>query len=220
MLKGMFLKYPYNKEGSIFVTASSAKRNGKIYGIFKPQIPNKQETPWPESASELYRPSDRSLLAKLVPAFADRGCHVVSVTDPYSGIIGFLGRTRYFCFKKLLNCTHEVDWTLFQTHYFPENLVVPENRTWTSGYVARNPDHYTIEAVKTKAQIPHSNNYIIALPYSKALLKFFLIVIKEYQEKFSCIVKVSLRVSLSNLPHFTLRAAAFALHTYITVNSI
>jgi hypothetical protein len=37
--------------------------------------------PWPESASELYRPSDRSLSAKLVLIFADRGCHVVSVTD-------------------------------------------------------------------------------------------------------------------------------------------
>jgi hypothetical protein len=35
---------------------------------------------WPESASELYRPSDRRLLAKLVPTFADRGCRVVSVT--------------------------------------------------------------------------------------------------------------------------------------------
>jgi hypothetical protein len=33
---------------------------------------NKQ-TPWPESASELYRPSDSRLPAKLVPTFADRG---------------------------------------------------------------------------------------------------------------------------------------------------
>jgi hypothetical protein len=28
------------------------------------------------------RPTDRHLLAKLVPAFAVRGCHVVSMTDP------------------------------------------------------------------------------------------------------------------------------------------
>jgi hypothetical protein len=28
---------------------------------------------WPESASELYRLSDRRLTAKLVPTFADRG---------------------------------------------------------------------------------------------------------------------------------------------------
>jgi hypothetical protein len=29
-------------------------------------------TPWPQSESELYRPSDRRLSAKLVPTFADR----------------------------------------------------------------------------------------------------------------------------------------------------
>jgi hypothetical protein len=32
--------------------------------------------------SVMYRPSGRRLLAKLVPTFADRGCHVVSATDP------------------------------------------------------------------------------------------------------------------------------------------
>jgi hypothetical protein len=48
------------------------------------------KTPWSESASELYRPSDRRLSAKLVPIFADRGCHVVGVKDPYGRILGFL----------------------------------------------------------------------------------------------------------------------------------
>jgi hypothetical protein len=32
-----------------------------------------KETPWPESARELYRLSDRRFLAKLVQTFADRG---------------------------------------------------------------------------------------------------------------------------------------------------
>jgi hypothetical protein len=32
----------------------------------------KNETPWPESANELYRPSDLRLSAKLVRTFADR----------------------------------------------------------------------------------------------------------------------------------------------------
>jgi CBS-domain-containing membrane protein len=59
---------------------------------------NKQ-TPWSKSASELYRPSDRRLSAKLVPTFADRGCHVVSVTDSYGHILGFLDRSRYFSIK-------------------------------------------------------------------------------------------------------------------------
>jgi amino acid transporter len=47
---------------------------------------NKQQTPWSESASELYRPSDRRFSAKWLPTCADRGCYVVSVTSlwPYS----------------------------------------------------------------------------------------------------------------------------------------
>jgi hypothetical protein len=31
--------------------------------------------------------------------FADRGCHVVSVTDPYGRILGFLDRSRWFSIK-------------------------------------------------------------------------------------------------------------------------
>jgi hypothetical protein len=56
-------------------------------------------TPWPESASELYRPSDHPLSAKLVSTFADRGCYIISVTDPYGRILGFLDRSRYFFFQ-------------------------------------------------------------------------------------------------------------------------
>jgi hypothetical protein len=40
--------------------------------------------------SELYRTSDRCLSAKLVPTVADRGCHVLSMTDPYSRILALL----------------------------------------------------------------------------------------------------------------------------------
>jgi hypothetical protein len=45
------------------------------------------------------RPSDRCLSAKLMQTFADRGCHVVSVTDPHGRILGFLARSRYFFFQ-------------------------------------------------------------------------------------------------------------------------
>jgi hypothetical protein len=58
-----------------------------------------KKIPWPESTSELYQPSDRCLSAKLLPTFADRGCHVVSVIDPYSRILGFLDRSRYVFFQ-------------------------------------------------------------------------------------------------------------------------
>jgi CBS-domain-containing membrane protein len=39
------------------------------------------------------------LSAKLIPTFADRGGHVVSVTDPYGRILGFLDRSCYFFFQ-------------------------------------------------------------------------------------------------------------------------
>jgi CBS-domain-containing membrane protein len=60
---------------------------------------NKQTNSWSVSASELYRPKDRRLLAKLVPTFEDRGCHVVSVADPYGRILGVLDRSRYHFFQ-------------------------------------------------------------------------------------------------------------------------
>jgi hypothetical protein len=50
-------------------------------------------------ASVRERTRDRRLLEKLVPAFADRRCRVVSVTDPYSRVLGFLDRSRYFFFQ-------------------------------------------------------------------------------------------------------------------------
>jgi hypothetical protein len=54
---------------------------------------------WPESANELYRPSDRRLSAKLAPTFADAGGHMVSVTDLYGRILGFLDWSRYVSIK-------------------------------------------------------------------------------------------------------------------------
>jgi hypothetical protein len=58
-----------------------------------------KKTLWPESESKLYRPSDRRLPAKLVPTFADSGCHVVGVTDPYGRILGVRERSRYFSLR-------------------------------------------------------------------------------------------------------------------------
>jgi hypothetical protein len=55
--------------------------------------------PWPKSASEVYRSSDRRLSAKLVPTFSDRRWQVVSMTDPYGRDLGFIDRSRYFLFQ-------------------------------------------------------------------------------------------------------------------------
>jgi hypothetical protein len=70
---------------------------------------NKKQTPWSEFASELYRPSDRRLSAKWLPTFTDRGCHMVSVTDPYVRILGFLDRSRYL-FYQVAPQLYSRDW--------------------------------------------------------------------------------------------------------------
>jgi hypothetical protein len=42
--------------------------------------------------------------------FADIGCHVVSVTDSYGRILGFLDRSRYFSIK------YDYVYVMFYTH--------------------------------------------------------------------------------------------------------
>jgi hypothetical protein len=64
---------------------------------------------------------------------------MVSVTDPYGRVLGFLDRSHYFSIKYLLNCTHEAEWTPSQTHYFFSGSA--GNRTRASGSVAKNSDH-------------------------------------------------------------------------------
>jgi hypothetical protein len=54
----------------------------KILNNFNGSIIKLVITPWPDPASELYRPRDLRMSTKLVPTLEDRGCHVVSVTDP------------------------------------------------------------------------------------------------------------------------------------------
>jgi hypothetical protein len=67
------------------------------------------------------------------------GATCVCVTDHYGRILGFLERSRYFSIKYLLSCTHEAEWTPFQTHYF--FLYSAGNRTRSSWSVAKNSDH-------------------------------------------------------------------------------
>jgi hypothetical protein len=63
---------------------------------YKNDQQKQKQTPLSESASELYRLSDRRLSVKRLPTFADKGCHVVSVTNPFGRILGFLD-TRAIC---------------------------------------------------------------------------------------------------------------------------
>jgi hypothetical protein len=81
---------------------------------------------------------------------------VVSVTDPSGRILGFLDRSCYFSIKQLLSCTHEAEWTPFQTHYF-FFLVVP-------GIEPRPPDLYP-RTLTTKPQKKASLNNISIYMY-------------------------------------------------------
>jgi hypothetical protein len=100
-----------------------------------------KETPWPESASELYRPSDRRLSAKLVQTFADRGYHVVSVTNPYGRILGFLDRSRYLFFQIAPQLYSRGSGDPVPDPLFLRKSGSAGNRTRTSRSAARNSDH-------------------------------------------------------------------------------
>jgi hypothetical protein len=94
-----------------------------------------------KSASELYRPSDRSLSGKLVPTFADRGCNVVSVMDPFDRILDFLDRGRY-CFFEVALQLYSRGWVdLIPDPQLLRKSVSAGNRIRTSVSVARNSDH-------------------------------------------------------------------------------
>jgi hypothetical protein len=105
----------------------------------------KNWTLWSESASELNHPSDHRLSVKLVPTFAVRRFHVVSVTDPYGHILGFLDRSRFFF--QVAPQSYSRGWV----DPVPDPLLLRKsgsagNRTQTSWSVARNSDHWTTEA--------------------------------------------------------------------------
>jgi hypothetical protein len=84
----------------VFIQSAFCQANQKY---FKNKNKNMDaiKIPWPESASEPYKPRGRRLSVKLVPTFADRKCHVFSITDLYGRILGFQDQ----------NCTHEARWT-------------------------------------------------------------------------------------------------------------
>jgi hypothetical protein len=93
----MLLRKP--RQGRLFGRRNQWWQDEDVMSPRATEVRNKKKTPWSESASKLYRPSDRRLSAKWLPTFADRGCHVISVTDPYGSILGFLDRSRYFSIK-------------------------------------------------------------------------------------------------------------------------
>jgi hypothetical protein len=62
----------HNESLDLMLNAYSTVDCMKILFCLEP-IKQCKQTPLPESANELYRPSDRRLSAKLTPTFEDRG---------------------------------------------------------------------------------------------------------------------------------------------------
>jgi hypothetical protein len=87
------------------------------------------------------RAERQQLSAKLVPTFADRGCRVVSATDPHGRILTFLDRSRYHFFQ-VAPQLHSRGWV----DPVPDPLILrksgrPEIEPGTSGSVVRNSGH-------------------------------------------------------------------------------
>jgi hypothetical protein len=104
--------------------------------FFGPFLRILKTTPWSESASELHRPSDRHLSAKWLLTVADRGCHMVSVTDPCGRIVDFLDRS---CYTFLSSSSSVVLTRLSGPRSRPTTFFSgsARNRTQASGSVLR-----------------------------------------------------------------------------------
>jgi hypothetical protein len=105
---------------------------------------HRKKTPLPESAREVYTDWATSSYRRNQRCTC---CHVVSVTDPYARILGFLDRSRNFFFQ-VVPQLYSRGWV----NSVPDPLLLRKsrsavNRTRTSGSVARNSDHWITEAV-------------------------------------------------------------------------
>jgi hypothetical protein len=101
----------------------------------------KKKTPSPDSANELFRPSNRRLSVKLVSTLMDRGVSRSQRGSPTTVISVFLDRSRYFFFQVAPQLYSRV-WV----DPVPDPLLLrksgkAENRTRTSRSVARSFDH-------------------------------------------------------------------------------
>jgi hypothetical protein len=113
-----------------------------------------------------------SACRKLVPTFAGMGCHVVSVTDPYSHILGFLDRAlqhhviKYFFQSKALHKMVDAPWYIPNT-VIRRNLQIPTVKVgicrYSSQYSARlsaHPNDVTVNLM----ELPDNKRLRIFMP--------------------------------------------------------
>jgi hypothetical protein len=78
------------------------------------------------------------LVSEVTAKFADRGCHVVSVMDPYGRILAFLDRSRYFFFQAAPQLYSRGWVDPVPDALFRRKSGVAGNRIRSSGIVTRN----------------------------------------------------------------------------------
>jgi hypothetical protein len=113
-----------------------------LIGITKRRLQTKTKLNSAVWVRERTIPTERPPVVGEVSAkFADRGCHVVRVTDPYGRILDFLDRSRYLFFQAApqLYSRGWVDPVSDPPLLRKSGSAV--NRTRTSGSVVRNSDH-------------------------------------------------------------------------------
>jgi hypothetical protein len=95
------------------------------------------------SFGEIYRPSHRRLSVKIVLTFADRGCRVVSTTDPHGRILGFLDRSRNFSIQVAPQLSSRC-WV----DTVRDSLLVRKSgsfRNWTRGFWICTQEHWLLD---------------------------------------------------------------------------
>jgi hypothetical protein len=100
-----------------------------------------KQTRWPKSASELYRPRDRSLSAKFVPTFNGERVPRGQRDGSLGSILDFLDRVHYFLFQ-IAPQLYSRGWV----DPVPDSLLLGKSGSagmepGTSGSVASNSDH-------------------------------------------------------------------------------
>jgi hypothetical protein len=95
-----------------------------------------KKTPWASDRERTKLTSDYRLSAKLVPTFADRGCRVISMTDPYGPNLCFF-RPEQLLF---LSSNSSIVVTRLSDPV-PDPLLLRKSGGGGSGSVARNSNH-------------------------------------------------------------------------------
>jgi hypothetical protein len=100
LARGKIKNMWYLRKGNISKTKSGREIMKKFSDFSYQLIISKLKLTLVAWVRERTIPTERPpLVSEVIANFEDRGCHVVSVKNPYGRILGFLDRSRYFSIK-------------------------------------------------------------------------------------------------------------------------